>query len=235
MRSQRWHRQSACAVCLFLLWITSCGSPPKTPVLAKDVTDFHTLYGENCAGCHGMNGKNGAAPSLADPLYLSFIPKDTLRHTIENGVTGTPMPAFGISNGGSLYPKQVDALVTGIETEWAKPVSLSGAALPPYNAAPGDGDITRGEQVFGSACSRCHGDQGKAGSITNPPFLTLVSDQSLRTSAVIGRPDFGMPDWRSKMPGHTLTDREIADVVSYLASLRPPSETPKGAQDDPGR
>src|SRR5438270_5662192 len=105
---KRWHGHSACAVCVFL---TACASPPRTPVLAKDITDFHTLYHVNCSGCHGANGRYGAAPSLADPIYLSFIPKDTLRHTIETGVPGTPMPAFAAGNGGPLYPKQIDAIV----------------------------------------------------------------------------------------------------------------------------
>lgn len=208
------------AVPLFLAALTGC-MRTETAVLAKDVTDFKTLFSDNCAGCHGVNGKEGAAPLLNYPLYLVLIPKDALRQVIENGRPGTPMPAFAQAQGGSLYPKQIKALVNGIEEQWAKPVDLKGATLPPY-AAPGAApDIAHGKQVFSAACARCHEEKTKAGSLTDPSLLALVSDQSLRTAAIAGRPDFGMPDWRFKMPGHALTDQEIADVVGYLTSLRP--------------
>src|SRR5262249_20684787 len=56
----------------------SCPPPPGKP-MEKDrwappsqVTDFRQLYGQNCAGCHGADGKLGGARPLNDPLYLAF-------------------------------------------------------------------------------------------------------------------------------------------------------------------
>ena len=67
----------------------------------------------------------------------------------------------------------------------------------------------------------CHGKGAKVGPVTDPSYLALVSNQNLRTSIIVGRRDFGMPDWRFLNLGHALTDQDIADVVAYLASLRP--------------
>lgn len=67
----------------------------------------------------------------------------------------------------------------------------------------------------------CHGKGAKIGPVTDPSYLALVSDQNLRTSIIVGRPDFGMPDWRFVNLGHALSDQDILDIVAYLISLRP--------------
>jgi cytochrome c oxidase cbb3-type subunit 3/ubiquinol-cytochrome c reductase cytochrome c subunit len=57
------------------------------------------------------------------------------------------------------------------------------------------------------------------GSIVDPTYLALVSDQYLRSIIIAGRPDQGMPDWRSDS-NQSLTDAQITDIVSWLASKR---------------
>jgi cytochrome c oxidase cbb3-type subunit 3/ubiquinol-cytochrome c reductase cytochrome c subunit len=52
-----------------------------------------------------------------------------------------------------------------------------------------------------------------------------VSDQSLRSTIIAGRPDQGMPDWRSDISGprsRAMTDQEITGVVAWLAAQRAP-------------
>ena len=56
----------------------------------------------------------------------------------------------------------------------------------------------------------------------DPSFLALVSDQSLRSSVIFGRPDQGAPDWRSDFPGHPMTPHEISNVVAWIAEHRAP-------------
>ena len=41
------------------------------PIVPSEIADFNVLYGQNCAGCHGMQGKGGAAIALAGPVYLA--------------------------------------------------------------------------------------------------------------------------------------------------------------------
>lgn len=209
------------AVCASLLYLIACGKPKERPISPADITDFATLFRDNCEACHGIDGKNGPGRPLNNALYLALIPKDTLQHTVENGVPGTAMPAWALSQGGPLYPKQVTALVNGIEQNWAKPVNLSGATFPPYSAENVTGDAAHGKRLFVRDCFMCHGTGAKVGPVTDSSFLALVSDQGLRTSIIIGRPDFGMPDWRFLNLGRALGDQDIADILAYLVSLRP--------------
>src|SRR6267143_2206323 len=116
---------------------------PKLAVLPpSQVVDFNALYGQNCAGCHGVGGKGGAAVALANPVFLAIADDTVIRRIASNGVHGTPMPAFAQSAGGMLTDRQIDALVRGIQS-WAKSGLLPGANPPPY-AAQTPGDPQRG-------------------------------------------------------------------------------------------
>lgn len=215
---------SALAGCVLLLAITGCSHLPGAPKPGIEVpnpnsiTEFATLYGDNCAGCHGDHGKNGAAYDLANPVYLNWIDDAALRKVIESGETDVQMPAFAKSAGGFLTDAQVEALVHGIRTEWPSAAEKpQGQAPPPYSTTL-KGDAARGEQVYQSACARCH--QQSTQGITNPTYLALVNDRSLRTLIIAGRPDIGQPNWEGDIPGHPLTDQEVTDVVAWLASQR---------------
>jgi len=48
-----------------------------------------------------------------------------------------------------------------------------------------------------------------------------VSDQSLRTTVIAGRPDLGAPDWRGNVPGRSMSAQEVSDVVAWLTAKRP--------------
>jgi cytochrome c oxidase cbb3-type subunit 3/ubiquinol-cytochrome c reductase cytochrome c subunit len=61
------------------------------------------------------------------------------------------------------------------------------------------------------------------GSIVDPAYLALMSDQSLRSTIIVGRPDEHMPDWRTDASDpntRAMTDQEITDTVAWLASKR---------------
>ena len=231
------------AICAALLAIAGCnlpGKPAPGDIVRRpsDNLDPVSLYSENCAGCHGADGKLGPAPPIGDPVYLALVDDNTLRQVVSKGRPGTPMAAFAQSQGGMLTSKQVDAIVQGIRQRWGKADVLQGVA-PPYVAKIA-GNPQHGAEVFATYCASCHGANGtgsdKVGSIVNPHYLTLISDQALRTITIIGRPDFNAPDWRNNVPGHPMTDQEITDVVAWLAAQRPagvvtastPVETPQG-------
>ncbi len=197
--------------------------PGDEPVVPSEVTDFKVLYGENCSGCHGNDGKGGAAIALADPVYLAIADDMVVRHATADGISGTSMPAFAQSAGGMLTEKQIDALVQGIRQRWAQPDVLRGANPPPYSSADA-GDVSRGSVAYAQFCSSCHGAGGrggqKASSIVDGSFLALLNDQQLRTLVIVGRPELGAPDWRGNVPGKPMSPQDVSDVVAWLASQR---------------
>ena len=200
----------------------------------SEIEDFNQLYSQNCSGCHGANGHLGAAQPLNDPLYLAVVTDEVLRQAIAKGVPGTLMPAFGVNAGGTLTSAQIDLSVAGMRSRWARPNEFNNVELPPYSlqdaiaSGSGPGDQDRGATVYKTYCAQCHGEEGrggeKAGSIVDPNFLALVSDQSLRTTVITGRRDLKKPDWRSNLAGQAMTPREVSDVVAWLTSLRQVTE-----------
>jgi mono/diheme cytochrome c family protein len=205
--------------------IRAPGRPaPDSQVPRPDkVTSFAVLYAANCAGCHGAEGKGGAALALQDPLYLTLADDGIVRRVVGQGVPGTAMPAFAQSAGGMLTDAQVEAIVAGIRA-WARPDASQGVELPPY-AARVTGDAKRGSSVYAAYCSSCHGANGRGGarasSIVDGSFLALVSNQSLRTTVIVGRPELGAPDFRGNVPGKPMSPDDVSDVVAWLAAQRP--------------
>ena len=213
-----------------LISLAACSHLPGKPAPGPEVPrpdsvlDPVVLFNQNCSACHGADGKNGPAMMLSDPVYLAIVDDDTLRSTISKGRPGTAMSAFAQKEGGMLTDEQINAIIRGIRQRWNKTDALAGSSHPPY-AATASGDPGSGEQAYATFCESCHGTGGKpgpkAGSVTNGAYLSLISDQGLRTLVITGRPDFDAPDWRSDVPGHPMTDQDVTDVVAWLASQRP--------------
>jgi mono/diheme cytochrome c family protein len=230
----------ALVLCAFAFVGMGCKDAPGKPkagaetVNPDQVLEFSTLYGQNCAACHGDQGKNGAAISLANPVYLSIAPAAEIQHVIAAGVPGTMMPGFGKAAGGMLTERQISILAQGMVSSWGKLAELAGQTPPPY-ASSARGDAARGNSAYMTYCSSCHGVEGSgasaglrtaqrnAGSLVDPAYLALISDQGLRSIIIAGQPGQGMPDWRGHSNGsqaHALSDQEVTDIVTWLATHR---------------
>jgi len=218
-----------------VMLLCGCGSPHGQPCKGSEtlapnaIQDFGTLYAQNCAGCHGAEGRGGAAIALANPVYLAIADDTAIRKVIANGVRGTAMAPFAEQSGGMLTDKQIEIIATQMRSRWSKPGLLEGTNPPSYTPKS-TGDVSQGEVAYKTYCESCHGPGGrgapKGSSITDDSFLALVSDQGLRTVVIAGRPELGAPDWRGNIPGKPMTEQEITDVVAWLASRR---------VQDPGR
>src|SRR2546430_12284998 len=116
MRTKRCVAAACLGLVVFSL-ATGCDRLPGKPKAAarwmapEQVTDFTQLYAQNCAGCHGVDGRLGAARPLHDPLYLALVGTDMLHPVIADGVPGTAMPAFAEPAGGNLTDRSEERRV----------------------------------------------------------------------------------------------------------------------------
>ncbi len=220
---------SAIALTAALVFLSACnlpGRPKEGPEVPRpeEVRSFDRLYGDNCAGCHGANGQNGAATNLANPEYQGLIDDTSLRDVIAHGWKGTLMPAFSRSSGGPLTDAQVEVLVQGMRARWRTAAPFGKDQPPPYKATRA-GDPAKGRAVYATACARCHDEPARAtthaGNLLDGSFLALINEQTLRTTIIAGRPDIGEPDWRAHIPGRAMTDDEITDVCAWLLAQKP--------------
>lgn len=221
--------------CAVTLAAAGCNSAPGRPgpeaARPGQVLDFPALYAQSCASCHGVNGRYGAAISLANPVYLAVAGTATVERVTAVGVPGTAMPPFARSSGGLLTDRQIAVLAEGMAATWGAPGALASQAPPPY-ADSTPGDPAQGQKTFALFCARCHGadatggraDNGVVtGSLVDPAYLALISDQGLRSIVIAGQPEQGMPDWRNRLNGpapRAMTAQEIANVVAWLTSHR---------------
>jgi mono/diheme cytochrome c family protein len=206
----------------------------------EKVSAFEYLYDQNCRACHGKDGKGGPAPPLNNALFLALVDESFLENTIAQGREGTLMPAFGRSFGGTmpdLAGKGPDAptnqtrlLAQGIMKKWGGLKPREAKDAPDYFAGQRRGDMKQGLEVFARACATCHGEMGEggemAGAISNPAFLTLMSEQALRRIIITGRPDLKdrMPNYASSegrgKDFKPLTDVDVADLMALLSFWR---------------
>ncbi len=147
---------------------------------AADVDLGERVYLRNCAMCHGVKGDGkGPAARALQPAPRDFttgeykfrstdsgsVPTDDdLRRTIDLGVPGTEMPAWGPL----LTSEERDAVIDHIKAfcEWFEEelyedeIILDPANLPPRPAP----DVEAGRAVYVKAeCAKCHGDDGRGG------------------------------------------------------------------------
>src|SRR5262245_17962902 len=171
-------KRALAALVALVILAMGAGCPPPGKPAEKDrwkppsqVTDFRQLYAQNCAGCHGADGRLGGARPLNDPLYLAFAGADALRQVVSKGVPGTAMPGFAQRSGGNLTDRQIDLLVEGMNAQWGRPEDFKDVAIPPYRPESTAGDQQRGATAYQTYCMQCNGAEGNgslyAGAISS--------------------------------------------------------------------
>ncbi|WP_426954406.1 cytochrome-c oxidase, cbb3-type subunit III [Muricoccus radiodurans] len=131
---------------------------------AYAIAGGHAAWGNNCAPCHGQDGRGTANyPNLRDRDWLWGGTPEAIRHTLQVGIRwpgeestrSSQMPAFGRLR--SLERPQVLDLVEFVR-------SLSGQE---HNAA----GAARAEPVFAENCASCHGARGEGNQEVGGPRL----------------------------------------------------------------
>src|SRR6202050_1699276 len=134
-------------VTLSVLLLTGCDfpgrpNPADRPVPSDLVLDLNVLYGQNCAGCHGNDGKLGPAPPLNDSLFRAIVPEEELEGILTNGRKKTLMPAFARENGGILTAAQIQVLVKEIKGIPYKIVEKQPGGVAQVEIVPDAGGIS---------------------------------------------------------------------------------------------
>ena len=172
-----------------------------------------SLYGMNCAACHGDRGEGGIGPSLNAPSFLGIASDAFFAETIVNGRPNTAMPTWR-----ELDSRQVSDLISYIRS-WQPRRNDPDAVLANLETAK----TRAGGFLYAGICAGCHGaftEGGVGTQLNNPVFLRSASDRMLREWITYGKLGTPMRGFRKGGQGMVeLQDRQIDDLVAYLRSL----------------
>jgi mono/diheme cytochrome c family protein/rhodanese-related sulfurtransferase len=123
-------------------------------VVKGDAKAGQRVYAQHCVTCHGEGGKGGRGVVLGHPGFLATASDGFIRHAIEHGRDGTPMPAFGAR----LSSKQLDdvtAYIRGLSPQGVRPPpvvveplpTIAQAVINPQGPAPRFSPLREGRYV----------------------------------------------------------------------------------------
>lgn len=94
---------------------TATWLPAITPIpkVSGDPNRGAILFDQNCAVCHGTNGEGRVGAVLAKD-WPAIRPDLSIKNTIENGIPGSVMPAWGKDQGGPLLEADINDLTAFI-------------------------------------------------------------------------------------------------------------------------
>jgi cytochrome c oxidase cbb3-type subunit 3 len=133
----------------------------KTPEVAYPAAladSGKTLFGQNCAFCHGRDAGGGeSGPDLMDSdLVTSDVRGDKIGPFVRNGRPENGMPAFKLS------PQEVSELAAFLHTQKQRSESRPGGRRGVSVSDLQTGNVEAGKQYFNGAgtCSTCHSPTG---------------------------------------------------------------------------
>src|SRR5580765_1471637 len=171
-----------------------------------------TVFGDNCAPCHGSGGAGAKGfPNLNDDEWLWGGSLDQIMQTIQFGArSGHPkahenaMLAFG--KDGVLKKDEIVTVANYVR-------SLSGLSTSAgFNA-------DAGAKIFADNCASCHGEQGKGNQELGAPNLTdkiwlYGSDEATLVETITNGRAGVMPAWVGRLDPTT-----VKALAVYVHSL----------------
>jgi mono/diheme cytochrome c family protein len=205
----------------------------------RGIENFTTL----CISCHGVDGTGAVVPGQSSPLVAPALNRPDLRpdpndkdafterynfvnKTIHRGRTGTPMPAWGREDGGSLLDEQIheitllivkgDTVIQGkpaweLATEISREKIAHGAPepqRPTEDVSMLSPEAQAGGRIFTGkgGCVGCH-NAGSGGGATGPNLSHVGTDGASR---------------KPGMDAAAYISESIHDPQAYLVSGFPP-------------
>jgi cytochrome c oxidase cbb3-type subunit 3 len=175
----------------------------------------HTLFGNNCAACHGLDAKGGPGfPNLTTSSWLWGGKPENIFNTIRVGINSahpdthvSQMPAFGRDQ----MLERADIL---------KVASFVNSLSHPNAKELDPRDVEAGRAIFAKNCVACHGDDAKGNPDVGAPNLTdqfwiYGGDFETITTTIWGGRQGHMPTWEGRL---SELDRKI--LALYLVDKR---------------
>lgn len=191
------------------------------PVLMRTVRETGaTLFGDNCAVCHGMQGQGGKGyPALTDRAWLWGGEAEDIAETLRVGINASheetrtsQMMAFGRDQ---LLDRATILNVVAYVQSLSDPQVASGAQADA---------VTAGRATFAENCASCHGEDGTGSTEIGAPNLTdgfwiYGGDRQSVFDTVFNGRQGHMPSWEARL---SALDRKILTLyVLDLGSTRP--------------
>lgn len=115
--------------------------PPEAPLTIPTVegvtgnpTEGYTVFQQNCATCHGVDGQGRIGKNLS--AFTAIDPGPALLETIRDGRAGTLMPAWSQAKGGPLTDEQIENVAAYVMTLRSSPAERPGEQVVPQSWIP---------------------------------------------------------------------------------------------------
>lgn len=171
-----------------------------------------TVFGDNCAPCHGSGGAGAKGyPNLNDDEWIWGGSLDQIMQTIQFGARSGHSKAHE----GAMLAFGKDGILKKDEIVTVANYVRSLSSLP---TAAGN-DAAAGAKIFADNCASCHGDNGKGNQELGAPNLTdkiwlYGSDEATLIETISNGRAGVMPAWVGRLDPST-----IKALTVYVHSL----------------
>lgn len=186
-------------VAAFPLLAYYTAAPAQAIVQTDTASEGENVFARECAGCHGSKGEG----ALEGPSLQSVLDDQAAIA----GVAGIVRDGYGEMDSfqGKLTEDQIKAVADYVVTTFGT-----------------TGDVPEGGVLFRLNCAGCHGASARGGALIysedNAPNLLDVATPEI--SAAIRSGPSTMPAYNEG----ALTDAQVADIASYVASIQSPPQ-----------
>ncbi len=195
--------------------ITYDGLIEKPELLSQVRSDAHLLFQDNCAACHGVQGKGEIGfPNLTDSAWLWERDEDVIMETLKVGINDqhpdtrtAEMLAFGRE--GMLERQAIKDVIAYVLKSGETPI----------DGKMDYGNAENGSLVFEENCASCHGEDAKGDTDIGAPNLIdnvwiYGGDTSSLFQTIWNGRKGHMPSWEGRL---SETERKI--LTLYVMDL----------------
>ena len=161
---------------------------------------------------------------------MNSKPNERFVHSIEGGVPGTSMPAWGKVVNEQQASGVLEYVRATFVHEPQRP--LKAHKVPETNPVAASGSsATHGEQLFLQRCAGCHGRKAdgkgpnsldivpRPRNLRNSAFVNALADQRMFDSILYGVQGTAMPAWID----YGLSQNDVGDLINFIRSVNPKS------------